>query len=136
MVRDAFSKCRTEIDYVPRGYTSRLQVMDVGVNKPFKCYACNIFDDWLVQHDTKKPTRQDVSMWISTAWEEVKEETLVNSWRRAMELSSGMEHAPDFDDNDSNTQNTQQSDNSVYDPLMLECDDDPTIFSDDDPDIP
>jgi hypothetical protein len=52
-----------------------------------------------------------------------------------MELSSGMEHAPDFDGNDSNSQNTQQSDNLVSDPLMLECNEDPTMFSDDDPDI-
>jgi DDE superfamily endonuclease len=48
MVRDAFSRCQTEIDYVLREYTSRLQVIDVGVNKPFKSYARNIFDDWLV----------------------------------------------------------------------------------------
>jgi DDE superfamily endonuclease len=69
MVRDAFSRCQTEIDYVPSGYISRLQVMDVGVNKPFKCYACNIFDDLLVQ---QSQCERDVSLWISTAWEETK----------------------------------------------------------------
>jgi hypothetical protein len=30
-------------------------------------------------------------MWISTAWEEVKEETLVNSWRGAMERGDSTE---------------------------------------------
>ena len=28
----------TEIDFIPSGYTSQLQVLDVGINKPFKNY--------------------------------------------------------------------------------------------------
>jgi hypothetical protein len=74
-------------------------------------------------------------MWISAAWEKVKEDPLVNSWRRAMELSSGMDHVPVIDYNDGNSQNTQQSDSSVSDMLKFEFDDDPTMLSDDDPDI-
>jgi DDE superfamily endonuclease len=30
----AFADCRTEVDYIPGGYTSRLQVLDVGINIP------------------------------------------------------------------------------------------------------
>jgi DDE superfamily endonuclease len=88
-VREAFSRCNTEIDYVPEGFTSRLQVMDVGVNKPFKGYIRDEFDDWLVANSGKKikPTRQVVSNWIRSAFNSVSKATLDNSWRRAMDLS-------------------------------------------------
>ena len=31
--------CGTKVDFVLEGYTSKLQVLDVGVNKPFKGYV-------------------------------------------------------------------------------------------------
>ena len=31
--------CGTEVDFVVSGYTSKMKVLDVGVNKPFKCYT-------------------------------------------------------------------------------------------------
>jgi DDE superfamily endonuclease len=69
-VREAFSRSKTEIDYVPEGFTSRLQVMDVGVNKSFKIYIRVAFDDWLVANSERriKPTRQVVSNWFKTAF--------------------------------------------------------------------
>jgi hypothetical protein len=59
----------------------------------------------------------------------------VNSWMQAIELSSSTDHFPVLDENNSSSQNTQQSDRSKSDPLTFECNDIPTIFSDDDPDI-
>jgi DDE superfamily endonuclease len=35
-VKAAFASCNTELDLILAGYTSRLQLMDVGTNKPFK----------------------------------------------------------------------------------------------------
>jgi DDE superfamily endonuclease len=43
-VQVTFSRCNTEIDFLPEGFTSRLQVMDVGANKPFKGYIRDEFD--------------------------------------------------------------------------------------------
>ena len=37
---------RTIVDYVPPGYTSKLQVMDVGINGPFKTYLRNAYTDF------------------------------------------------------------------------------------------
>jgi DDE superfamily endonuclease len=130
-VKDAFSRCRTEIDYVPRGYTSRLQVMDVGVNKPFKHYARNKFDDWMVENDNKKPTRQDVSWWVAAAWDDIKDDTFAQSWRRAMDLSSSYNDVLLDNSNDNNSQNTQQSDISVGDPLLFDAWDCGTSSDDD-----
>jgi DDE superfamily endonuclease len=48
--------CNTEVNYIPEGYASRLQVMDVGVNKPFKGYIKNELDDWLVANQKNKST--------------------------------------------------------------------------------
>jgi hypothetical protein len=87
-VRDMFNKCNTEIDYIPEGYTSRLQMMDVGVNKPFKVYIRNEFDDWLIANagNRTKPTRQMVANWIKSAYDHVTDATFTNSWWKAMRL--------------------------------------------------
>jgi hypothetical protein len=70
-IREAFENCNTEIEFIPGGFTDKLQVMDVGINKPFKNYIGECFDDWLVGkcHEdptgrTPKPTRKDVAGWI------------------------------------------------------------------------
>jgi hypothetical protein len=38
----------SEIDYIPGGYTSKLQVLDVGVNKPFKGYVRRKYENFMV----------------------------------------------------------------------------------------
>ena len=35
-VKAAINKCNTEIDYIIGGYTAKLQVMDVGINRTLK----------------------------------------------------------------------------------------------------
>lgn len=82
-VKMAIADCKTELEYVPKGYTSKLQVLDVGVNKPFSDYIRQQVDGWQVKHAfDAKPRRQDVSHWIKMAWLEVTEATITNTWRR------------------------------------------------------
>jgi hypothetical protein len=38
-VAKAFSDCRTEVEYIPGGYTAKLRPMDVGIHKPFKNFV-------------------------------------------------------------------------------------------------
>ena len=45
-VRDAIKKCSTHLEFIPGGYTSKLQVMDVGFNKPFKDNFRHLFDHY------------------------------------------------------------------------------------------
>ena len=40
--------CETTIDYILGGYTSKLQVMDVGVNKPFKGYVRQAYENFMI----------------------------------------------------------------------------------------
>ncbi len=80
-VRKAFADCNTEVDIIPGGYTSKLQPMDVGLNKPFKGYVSDNFTDWLIINRNKKPTRQDVSAWILSGWNRLSEQIILNSFR-------------------------------------------------------
>jgi transposase-like protein len=80
-VKAAFASCNTELDLIPAGYTSRLQPMDVGTNKPFKGYVSDSFTDWLIVNRNKKPTRQDVAAWINSAWIRLSEDTVRSSFR-------------------------------------------------------
>jgi hypothetical protein len=108
-VRKAFLEVGTEVDYIPGGYTSKLQMLDVGVNKPFKNNVRHEFDTWLVGSESLKPQRQDVSMWIDAAWKGITVNTIVNSWRKcgikhflddaAIEIDHEHE-ALDLDEND------------------------------------
>jgi DDE superfamily endonuclease len=43
----AFNECNTKVDFIPPGYTSNLQMLEVGVNRPFKINMRNLFDKWI-----------------------------------------------------------------------------------------
>jgi DDE superfamily endonuclease len=83
-VRDALLDCNTFLEIIPPGYTSVLQVCDIGLNKPMKGYMNRIFDEWLVVNIGNKPCRHDVANWIVRAWEMISEHCVTNSWRRSL----------------------------------------------------
>ena len=56
-VMAAIEDCGSAIDFIPAGYTSKLQTMDVGLNKPFKDYLREKYEEWMVaENGTKKQT--------------------------------------------------------------------------------
>jgi transposase-like protein len=93
-VRKAFADCNTEVDLIPGGYTSKLQPLDVGINKPFKGYVSDDFTDWLIVNRNRKPTRQDVSMWILNGWNRVSEQIVLNSFRGLGYISGDVSTPP------------------------------------------
>lgn len=87
-IRKAFDNLHTEIDFIPGGYTCKLQVLDVGINKPFKVHIYKNFDNWMIQQDQQqacRPLRQDVTHWITRSWNAIPVSILINSWRKAFE---------------------------------------------------
>ena len=40
-VVDALGSCGTDVEFIVGGYTSKLQVLDVGINRPFKVLCSN-----------------------------------------------------------------------------------------------
>jgi DDE superfamily endonuclease len=81
-VKDTFEKCGTEVDYIPGGYTSKYQMLDVGVNRPFKNNTVNDFTQWMINTGSDKPTRHDVSGSINNSWNKISVDNIKNSWRK------------------------------------------------------
>jgi DDE superfamily endonuclease len=82
-VRDAIIASGAFVVYIPGGYTWRLQVMDVGINKPFKDKVRDAYDDWYMAGNFQnKPQRQDVASWIKASYDAITMATINNSWRK------------------------------------------------------
>ena len=45
---NAIIYCGAAVDFICGGYTSKLQVLDIGVNKPFKGYVRDAHANWIV----------------------------------------------------------------------------------------
>jgi len=78
---NSIQDCGTEVDFVLGGYTSKLQVIDVGINKPFKGYVMECYERFMVNNVSgTKATRLDVAKWVEEAWEKVSVNTICNTW--------------------------------------------------------
>jgi DDE superfamily endonuclease len=82
-------RCSSWITTVPMrsvliSWKSKLQVLDVGVNKPFKQYTRGEYVMFLQTrtHPRQLPRRLDVANWIIHAWEQISVETILNTWRK------------------------------------------------------
>jgi DDE superfamily endonuclease len=80
---DALQECSTEVVFIPPGYTSKVQPMDVGVNKPYKGYTWERYFVFLRSRLTvnETPHRYDVACWVVEAWAKVTVRTILNTWR-------------------------------------------------------
>jgi DDE superfamily endonuclease len=110
----AFADCCTEIDLIPGGFTSKLQPMDVEINKPFKNFICAHFHDWLVANRMMRPSRLDIAGWVSGAWGNLSASVIRNSFRGAglivaSSANDGHLENVDGDDDDSG----DRSDDSI-----------------------
>jgi DDE superfamily endonuclease len=81
VVKNALSDCRTGVNFIVKGYTTNLQVLDVGINKPFKGYVRETCGQFMVNNNGRKTTQLDVAKWIATAWERIKSELITNTWK-------------------------------------------------------
>ena len=111
-VRAMIAETNTELDFIPGGYTSKLQVLDVGVNKPFKDRIRHESDLFLSANSSNnKPSRQIVSHWIASSWNDIPTSTIVNTWRH-IGYTNETEQQPHPDPHN-------EEDNNQHDPLGL-----------------
>jgi DDE superfamily endonuclease len=97
MILDTFAAHKTKVvvDYItdyqghliliPGGYTSKLQVLDVGINKPFKDYLRDKYDNWFMNANirTAKPKRTDIAKWVVDTWyDDITKKMIYNAWRK------------------------------------------------------
>jgi hypothetical protein len=55
---NALQDTETENDFVVGGYTGCVQILDKGINRPFKGYARENFKHWMMTNDNQRhPTR-------------------------------------------------------------------------------
>ena len=81
-VLDKLAQNGTEAEFIVGGYTSKLQTMDVGVNRPFKAKMGQLFDDFVkARRADEKPTRKNIANWISEAWNCLESTGIINTWR-------------------------------------------------------
>lgn len=79
-VCDQLAELGTQTDFIVAGYTSKLQVLDVGINRPFKDNYEKLLNQYL-QDGGEKPGRPLVATWTSLAWSAITVDTIVNTWR-------------------------------------------------------
>ena len=70
-VQRTIESCGTILDFIIAGYTSKLQPLDVGVNKPFKGYMRERFEMFMVKNDIITPHRMEVAQWVHHSWNSI-----------------------------------------------------------------
>lgn len=66
---DLIKGCGTEGDYILGDYTSRLQVMDMSVDQPFKDYIRQAYDYFMIGNtNNRKVQRKDIVEQIEIGW--------------------------------------------------------------------
>jgi len=87
-IKKMLSDCNTITEFVPKGYTAKLQVMDVGLNRLFKLRYEIEFHQYirvmvhrLSPGEPIRPSRQDVSKWVMKVWHNIKPSAIVSTWR-------------------------------------------------------
>jgi hypothetical protein len=86
-VKEALNSLGTAVENIPPGYTGALQVLDVGVNKPFKDSFNKLENDYMLQHRAQekiKITRKLVASWIDSAWTQISDVVITNSFRKVL----------------------------------------------------
>ena len=120
-VRNAIAVCNSHLVLIPGGYTSKLQVMDVGFNKPFKNHYRDFYDEWFMMAPYGvKPKRTDVSVWIEQTWGKIEHSVSVNTWRK-IGLPYPVEEEGESNENDTAGEvEEQDSDEIDNDPCALD----------------
>ena len=63
--------------------SSKLQEMDVGVNKPFKGYVRQAYENLMIGNiENRKVRKEDIAQWIEIGWGKVKVETITRTWTK------------------------------------------------------
>ena len=80
-------KCDSDLIFIPPGCTPLVQPMDVSVNRPFKSRMEELWVAWFRHHtattpsgNPKQPTRQNAIDWVSTAWADIPQSIIEESF--------------------------------------------------------
>ena len=87
--RNAMAELGVVFIQLPPNCTSVVQILDVGVNKPFKDYYSWQRDQWMLNYINSNSSyivpgvsSAQCAEWASDAWDEVRSDTIVNTARK------------------------------------------------------
>jgi len=100
---------------IPGGLTSKLQPLDIAVNRPFKAIVREEWAKWMLEgkHTFTPAGRQrradydEVCKWILSSWQRVKLSTIVNGFAK-----SGIVNEQTVDTSDTDSDDSCSSDNA------------------------
>ncbi|CAB4399489.1 unnamed protein product [Rhizophagus irregularis] len=88
-VKRCFGEKNTNIAVIPGGLTSRLQPLDVSVNKSFKTKMRRNYNEWMAEvvkeltpaGNLKKPSYETVAKWVRDSWNAVDVNLIQKSFK-------------------------------------------------------
>jgi DDE superfamily endonuclease len=88
-VKNRFHEKKTNLAVIPGGLTSRLQPLDVSLNKPFKAKVRNLYNHWMseaikdytLSGKIKRPSYSLVANWVKESWEAMDTNMIKRSFK-------------------------------------------------------
>lgn len=89
-VKKKITALKTDLVVIPGGMTSKLQVLDVVVNKPFKDHLRKQYSDWLLEGGhaftpsgkIKKPSVSLMCEWILSSWHTISPDSIIKGFKK------------------------------------------------------
>jgi hypothetical protein len=86
LIINAIQAPSVQVKFIPAGCMGRVQPVDIGFNKAFKCKMRDEFLRWTMSQDPNVPIprsmHHNVAQWIINAQNNISAETICNAWRK------------------------------------------------------
>jgi hypothetical protein len=85
VVTDKIKNTGSLVSIMPGGSTSRVQVLDVGINKPFKDKFRTAWTQWMITENRQNNlsvSRPLLAQWVSSVWKSIDTTTVEHTWAK------------------------------------------------------
>ena len=124
-VKASLKAHNTDIAVIPGGLTSVLQQLDVSLNKPFKDYMRQCWNEWMTSDlhtftpagNMRATSLSTVCEWVLKAWNEVRTDSVIKSFKKCS-ISNAMDVTEDnlLWEEEEETATAQNDDNEAEGP--------------------